>query len=113
MKVCVIGLGYVGLPLAILFAKKYDVVGFDVDTKKLEMLEGNESYLVDVSGSEICEAKAEGFSYTLKEGDIAECNAFIICVPTPVDERNVPDLSYIISAAGSVSRVLKKGDLKY
>jgi len=111
MKVCVIGLGYVGLPLALLFSRNHDVMGFDIDEGKLRLLEDNKTYLADVSEKDIMEAKGRGFRASSKEEDIRGCNAFLICVPTPVDERNVPDLSCIISASRSISKALKKDDL--
>lgn len=111
MKVCIMGLGYVGLPLAMLFMKKHEVVGFDVDEGKLKILEEEKSYLTDVNGWEIAEARKKGIRFTSDEREIGNCTAFIICVPTPIDEKNVPDLSFIISAMRTVSRVMKKGDL--
>jgi len=111
MKVCIMGLGYVGLPLAMLFLKKHEVVGFDVDLRKLKMLAEDKSYLTDVNDPEIMEARKKGFRFTALEEGIRHCTAFIICVPTPVDKKNIPELSFIISATRTVSRVLKKGDL--
>ena len=116
-KIAIIGLGYVGLPLARLFATKYPVVGFDINTERVEELmsgtdstlevsdEVLQSVLVDKLGDEnglICSTSIE---------DIKECNYFVITVPTPVDKNNRPVLTPLIKASKTVAKVLKKGDI--
>ncbi len=118
-KIAVIGLGYVGLPLARLFATKYSVVGFDINTKRIEelrlgidsTLEVEETVLksVLVSKDEIKNKKGLYCSNQLE--DIAGCNYYIVTVPTPVDKNNRPDLTPLYKASETVAKVLKKGDI--
>ena len=109
-KVCVIGLGYVGFPLAILCASKgYDVFGFDKDEKKLARIEKGENiveekYLDDL----ILKTK---INVIRDESKIKDCDICVIAVPTPVDEKHYPDLSFVISASETVARNLKPGAL--
>ncbi|MDY5968584.1 MAG: nucleotide sugar dehydrogenase [Bacteroidales bacterium] len=97
-NICVVGLGYVGLPLAKLFATKYHVVGYDTDASHVRAL------------CNAVQADAN-LSYTSNISDIASCNVFIVAVPTPVDASNHPDLQPLREASGEVGNVLKKGDL--
>ena len=118
-KIGVIGLGYVGLPLARLFAEKYAVVGFDINQNRIEelssgidsTLEVSESLLqsVLVSKDEIKNKKGLYCSNQLE--DIAGCNYYIVTVPTPVDKNNRPDLTPLYKASETVAKVLKKGDI--
>jgi UDP-N-acetyl-D-galactosamine dehydrogenase len=117
IKIAVIGLGYVGLPLARLFATKYAVVGFDINKARIESLNSGidttlevdsatlQKVLVDNANSEI------GLYCTSSLHDIANCNYFIITVPTPVDKNNRPDLTPLYKSSESVGKVLKKGDI--
>ena len=117
MKIGIIGLGYVGLPLARLFATKYNVVGFDINTQRVqELMSGKDSTLEvedDVLQSVLIDENIDGnclyCSSTLS--DLNECNYFIITVPTPVDKNNRPILTPLIKASGTVGSVLKKGDI--
>ncbi len=106
-KVALIGLGYVGLPIALAFAKKIKVVGFDINAGRVEMMRNN------IDPSEELEAKDfEGADilFTADPKDLADVKFFIVAVPTPIDEHNLPDLRPVISASKTVGKVLKKGD---
>jgi len=118
IKIAVIGLGYVGLPLARLFATKYPVVGFDVNQNRINgLLSGTDSTL-EISDSVLQAVLVEDFitnpkgllcSSNLK--DIADCNYYIVTVPTPVDKNNKPDLTPLYKASETIAKVLKKGDI--
>jgi UDP-N-acetyl-D-glucosamine dehydrogenase len=111
MKVGIIGLGYVGLPLAAAFAEAgCDVVGVDTDARRLERLRRSESDVEDVP-SERLRAIAERFTATDSYRALAECEAVVICVPTPLANHREPDLSYLVDAATKLSRVLHEGRL--
>src|SRR6201987_1520611 len=106
-KIAVIGLGYVGLPIALAFAKKVKVIGFDINEKRVNMMKkgidpSNELTKKDFAGSDI--------TFTHKLEDLKKANFFIIAVPTPIDEHNLPDLKPLIGASTTVGKVLKKGD---
>lgn len=106
-KLAVIGLGYVGLPIALEFAKKIKVVGFDINAKRVEMMKNhidpsNELTSEDFKGTDI--------QFTNQLEDLKDVTFFIVAVPTPVDEHNVPDLIPVLSASKTVGKVLKKGD---
>lgn len=107
-KICVMGLGYVGLPLAVEFAKKFDVVGYDTNSERVAEL-----HRYYDRTDEISERELNAFSgrFTSELMDISKCNIFIVTVPTPIDQNMRPDLSVLKSASGAVSKVLKKGDL--
>lgn len=106
--VCIIGLGYVGLPLAIEFSKHFNVIGYDVSEKRIETLKRYEDPNREVDASTLKETKA---IWTAEPEGIKDCNVFIITVPTPVNEQNEPDLSCLAQASELVGRFLKKGDL--
>ncbi|MFL5891204.1 MAG: nucleotide sugar dehydrogenase [Solirubrobacterales bacterium] len=111
MKVGIVGLGYVGLPLAVAFAEAgCDVVGVDTDTRRLERLRRSESDIEDIP-SERLRSVVERFTATDAYRDLARCEAVIICVPTPLANQREPDLSYLVDAAGQLSRVLHEGQL--
>ncbi|MEK6252071.1 MAG: nucleotide sugar dehydrogenase [Actinomycetota bacterium] len=111
MKVGIIGLGYVGLPLAVAFAEAdHEVVGLDADPGKLESLGEGRSYVEDVPSSAI-EQAGERLHATARYGDLASCHAVIICVPTPLTSSREPDLSHLIDAAQSLSSVLQPEQL--
>jgi UDP-N-acetyl-D-galactosamine dehydrogenase len=106
-KIAVIGLGYVGLPIALAFAKKTKVIGFDINPKRVDMMKkgidpSNELVKKDFEGADI--------SFTHKLEDLKKANFFIVAVPTPIDEHNLPDLKPLIGASTTVGKVLKKGD---
>jgi UDP-N-acetyl-D-glucosamine dehydrogenase len=111
MTIGIIGLGYVGLPLAVAFAEAgHDVVGLDVDPRRVERLQRSESDVEDVP-SERIRAVVERFTATTEHSKLAACDAILICVPTPLANQREPDLSYIVDAAHSLSRVLKQGQI--
>ena len=111
MKVGIIGLGYVGLPLAVAFAEAgCDVVGVDADARRVERLRRSESDVEDVP-SERLRAVAERFTATDEYGALAACESIVICVPTPLANHREPDLSYLVDAATQLSRVLQAGRL--
>src|SRR5712664_4256540 len=111
-NVGIIGLGYVGLPLALLFTEAgFTVTGFDVDSQKVEKLSRGESYIYRVPSTEIQIARAKKFSATVNYSDIADMDAVIICVPTPLNEQREPDLSYITNTAKAIAPHLHAGQL--
>lgn len=111
-RVGIIGLGYVGLPLALLFSnQEFRVDGFDVDADKVRKLESDESYICRISGDEIKNARQNGFTPTFDYSRISEMDVVIICVPTPLNEYHEPDLSYIESTACSIAPHLRAGQL--
>src|SRR5215470_10299028 len=112
MKIAVIGLGYVGLPLSIQFARSgVTVIGIDVDSKKVELLNNGQSYIKHVSGDGIRELVDGGkFSGTTDFGRIKEVEAVIICVPTPLTKNREPDISYVIETGRSIAPYLKSGE---
>src|SRR5437879_3340870 len=95
-KVGIIGLGYVGLPLALLFSEQdFPVTGFDIDPLKVEALTNRKSYIYRIAETEIAAARAKKFSASTDYSLLTEMDAIIICVPTPLNEYREPDLSYI------------------
>jgi UDP-N-acetyl-D-glucosamine dehydrogenase len=111
-KVGIIGLGYVGLPLALLFSEEgFPVVGFDIDSKKVQTLTNGGSYIYRVPPTEIQLARSRGFTATADFARIAEVDAILVCVPTPLDEHRQPDLSYVTSTIESVAPHLVHGQL--
>jgi len=106
-KIAVLGLGYVGLPLAAAFAKKYKVIGFDVNEEKLRALSENDSYIEGIP-NDILRLVRENFTPTNDEKMILNCDFKIICVPTPLDELKEPELKYVKDACKTISRNLKK-----
>ena len=108
LKIGVIGLGYVGLPLAVELGKQFDVVGFDINQDRVAGLRRGEDSTLEVSGDEL--ASAERLKFAADTADIADCTFFIVTVPTPIDAYNRPDLSPLTSASRTVGAVLKPGD---
>lgn len=111
VKICVIGLGYVGLPLARLFSTKYETVGFDMNRQRVaELMAGHDSTL-EVSDELLQFALNDGFVCTSDIDDIRSCNFYIVAVPTPVDKNNNPDLKPLYGASMTVGKVISKGDV--
>lgn len=109
LKIGVIGLGYVGLPLAIEFGKKYQTLGFDINQARvLELLSGHDATL-EVSNEELKEAAFMSYSFTVDE--LKACNVYIVTVPTPIDEHKQPDLTPLIKASEMLGKVISKGDI--
>lgn len=108
----IIGLGYVGLPLARAFAEKgFPVLGFDVDPAKVEALNRGSSYIGHIADSVVRHMRAQGFEATDRFERLAEADAVLICVPTPLTETREPDLTYVVNSARAVARVLRPGQL--
>lgn len=111
MKIAVIGLGYVGLPLARLFSTKYSTVGFDIKEARVnELMSGHDSTL-EVDDHLLQQALADGFICSTKVDDIADANIYVITTPTPIDKHHRPDLSLLIKATETVGGVLDRGDI--
>ncbi len=106
MKIGVVGLGYVGLPLAVEFAKKYEVVGFDINQKKVNELKNNLDSTKELSKEELENVK---INYTIDPELLKDCDFVIVAVPTPVNKANIPDLKYVESSSKIVGQNLKKG----
>ncbi|WP_166921677.1 nucleotide sugar dehydrogenase [Flavobacterium poyangense] len=117
IKIAVIGLGYVGLPLARLFATKYAVIGFDINTSRVDSLKSGFDTTLEVDDVTLQKVLVDnpnaetGLFCTTSLNDIADCNYFIITVPTPVDKNNRPDLTPLYKSSESVGKILKKGDV--
>ncbi len=108
-SICVIGLGYVGLPLAVEFGRKFKTLGFDLNVSRIEELRSGTDSTLEVSDQELSEANLLEFSTDLNE--IKQCNVFIVAVPTPIDHAKRPDLTPLERASETVAKVLKKGDV--
>lgn len=114
-KIAIIGLGYVGLPLAVAFAKKYQVIGFDINQQRVDALRSGIDHTLEISTEElkavsITSAKSIGLFCSNQLEDIAHCTIYIVTVPTPTDKNNRPDLTPLYKASETVGKVLKKGD---
>ncbi len=109
VKLAVIGLGYVGLPLAVEFGKYRSVVGFDINQQRIDALKAGHDSTLEVSDDELKEAIQLVYSASLE--DLKSCNVFIVTVPTPIDEHKQPDLTPLIKASESIGSVLKRGDI--
>ena len=109
LKIAIIGLGYVGLPLAVEFGKKVPVVGFDIHQKRIDELQSGQDHTLEVSPKEL--KQATHLSYTTNLQQLADCNFFIVTVPTPIDEFKQPDLTPLIKASQSIGQVLSAGDI--
>jgi len=120
-QIAVIGLGYVGLPLAVAFAKKYPVIGFDIDKTRVGQLQNNMDLTLEVATDQLAEVNRKtiesvnksqrGLFCTTELNDIATSNFYVVTVPTPVDSNHRPDLTPLYKATKTVSKVLKKGDI--
>ena len=108
-KIGIIGLGYVGLPLAVEFGKKYDTVGFDINTPRIEELRAGRDSTLEVEPELLKEA--ERLSYTDSTDGLADCNVYIVTVPTPITDTKQPDLRPLEGASHTIGKVLKKGDV--
>lgn len=112
MKAAVIGLGYVGLPLAVEIGKYYPAVGFDINTKRVEELLAGTDRTREVAGDELKEVIGRGLlSFTADMEDLKDCSFYIVTVPTPIDTSKQPDLTPLISASRTVGKVLSKNDI--
>ncbi|MDP3468293.1 MAG: nucleotide sugar dehydrogenase [Daejeonella sp.] len=108
LKIGIIGLGYVGLPLALAFSEKFDAVGYDLDANLVKALRGGLDRTMQVSGIDL---KSSTLKITSQHSDLKTCKIYIITVPTPVDEHKRPDLKALLLASHSIGKILKKGDI--
>ncbi|TAK39899.1 MAG: Vi polysaccharide biosynthesis UDP-N-acetylglucosamine C-6 dehydrogenase TviB [Lysobacteraceae bacterium] len=107
--IALVGLGYVGLPLAVEFGKQYDTIGFDINARRVAELQAGRDSTLEVEATELASAKRLRFASTLEA--IADCHVYIVTVPTPIDSAKRPDLRPLIKASESLGKVLKRGDL--
>ena len=110
-KICIVGLGYVGLPLAHAFSSKYQVVGLDINQERIEELKSGFDRTLELSKEQVKEAIDNGMCFTNDINNAQDCNIFIVTVPTPIDETNEPNLTPIIKSTESIGKVLKKDDI--
>ena len=108
-KICVVGLGYVGIQVAIFFGQKYDLIGYDLNSKRVASLKRGLDKDGEVSKAEIHKAKYCKFTNNLN--DIKDANIYIICVPTPIDKNNIPDLTILKRASSAVGKHVKSQDI--
>jgi len=109
LKLGIIGLGYVGLPLAVEFGRKRNVIGFDIKRERIDELKSGHDSTNEVTSEEL--GAAEHLTFSARIQDLDTCNCYIVAVPTPIDEHQRPDLGPLISASEIVGKILKKGDL--
>ncbi|OWT58358.1 Vi polysaccharide biosynthesis protein VipA/TviB [Candidimonas nitroreducens] len=109
VNLAVVGLGYVGLPLAVEFGKKRPVLGFDINARRIAELREGRDHTLEVDGAELAQAKH--LSFTDDAGQLARANVFIVTVPTPIDEYKQPDLTPLVRASETIGKVLKRGDV--
>ena len=110
-KIAIIGLGYVGLPLAVEFAKKYPVVGFDIFQARIDELKNGYDRTLELTTEELQESINQGIHFSTNLDDLRSCTIFIVTVPTPIDASNRPDLTPLVKASETVGKVLKKDDI--
>jgi len=111
VRIAVIGLGYVGLPLAHAFSEKYEVIGFDIAQWRIDELNAGVDRTLELNEDQVKKALASGMKFTANLEEMAECNVYIVTVPTPIDSSNRPDLTPLIKSSESVAKVLKKDDI--
>lgn len=110
-RIGIIGMGYVGLPLALLFSgERFQVTGFDIEPEKVAMLNAGGSYIVRILPGAIQEAKKAGFRATSDYSEVVQMDAVIICVPTPLNEHHEPDLSYVTGTVESIAPYIHEGN---
>ncbi|MDA7723369.1 Vi polysaccharide biosynthesis UDP-N-acetylglucosamine C-6 dehydrogenase TviB [Pseudomonadales bacterium] len=109
IKLAIIGLGYVGLPLAVEFGRKREVVGFDINQQRIDDLKAGQDFTLEITPEEL--AMSTQLIFSTKLDDLRQCNCFIVTVPTPIDGHKRPDLTPLIKASETVGKVLKPGDL--
>jgi len=110
-KIAIIGLGYVGLPLAAEFAKKYELVGLDIYQARIDELNRAEDRTLELTSKQLQEALDNGIKFTTSAEDIKDCNIYIVTVPTPIDKHKRPNLMPLIKASETIGKVLKKDDI--
>lgn len=110
-KICIIGLGYVGLPLAHAFSEKFEVVGFDINKPRIEELNNGFDRTLELNETQVKESIKNGMLFSTNLDDIKDCNVYIVTVPTPIDSTNRPDLTPLIKSSQMIGKVLKKDDI--
>ena len=114
-RLAILGLGYVGLPLAIEFGKKYNVLGFDINISRVDELKSGEDRTqeADLEGMKYAMGLSgvAGLSFSYNTEDLGKCNVYIVTVPTPIDQFKAPDLTPLIKASEMLGKVLKSGDI--
>ncbi|MDD3056257.1 MAG: nucleotide sugar dehydrogenase [Aliarcobacter sp.] len=110
-KICIVGLGYVGLPLAHAFSEKYQVVGFDINKPRVDELNSGFDRTLELTSDEVNESIKNGMIYSTNIDDIKDCNIYIVTVPTPIDSSNRPDLTPLIKSSQTIGKVLKRDDI--
>lgn len=110
-KIAIIGLGYVGLPLAAEFTKKYEVTGLDIYQERIDELKRAEDRTLELTSEQLREALDNGIKFTTNPEDIKACNIYIATVPTPIDKHKKPNLTPLIKASETIGKVLKKDDI--
>ena len=110
-KICIIGLGYVGLPLAHAFSEKYEVVGLDIYQTRIDELNNAYDRTLELNETQLKEALANDIKFTCDIEDIKDCNIYIVTVPTPIDKNKRPDLTPLVKASETIGKVLKKDDI--
>ena len=106
-SICVIGLGYVGLPIALEFARKFQVVGFDINDERIKLMQQGIDPSKEIDASEF---EGRKIRFTANADDIKECGIYIVAVPTPINESNEPELKPLIGASTAVGKAISKGD---
>ncbi|MGP4952690.1 NAD(P)-binding domain-containing protein, partial [Psychrobacter sp. T6-1] len=109
LKIAVIGLGYVGLPLAVEFGKQHSVIGFDINASRIASLQAGTDHTLEVSKEELSQAKHLSYSSDIQA--LKDCNFFIVTVPTPIDDYKQPDLTPLIKASEAIGGLLKSDDI--
>ena len=109
-KIAIIGLGYVGLPLAVAFSKKFKVMGYDINQKRIQELKNGHDHTLEIE-DHLLSSASNNLSYSFNIEDIKDCNIYIITVPTPVDNANRPNLAALIHSSKTIGSVLKSGDI--
>ncbi|RZN46142.1 nucleotide sugar dehydrogenase [archaeon] len=109
LTIGIVGVGYVGLPLAMCFSKVFTVIGYDTSSERIALLEGGRSYIDDVTDATLADVVGTSFFPTNDHARLAECDVILICVPTPVKENHVPDLGPVENATKTIASILRKG----
>ena len=109
-KICIVGLGYVGLPLAVAFAEKFQVMGFDISNERIQELENGHDKTLEIK-DDLLQSVKSNITYTVNINDTNDCNIYIVTVPTPIDSNNRPDLTPLIESSKAIGAVLNQGDI--
>ena len=110
-KICIIGLGYVGLPLAHAFSEKFEVVGLDINQPRIDELNSGFDRTLELTSEQVKESIKNGMKFTSDINEAKDCNVYIVTVPTPIDKSNEPDLTPIVKSTESIGKILKKDDI--